>query len=75
MAESVIVAGPENSGFRFSWGLAIAGGVVATAVTFFLLVLGSGFGLLLINPTADESGLEHRPACFDKLSMRGVFMP
>jgi hypothetical protein len=50
MAESVIVAAPENSGFRFSWGLAIAGGVVATAVTFFLLVLGSGFGLLLINP-------------------------
>src|SRR5580700_10757043 len=50
MAESVIVAGQENSGFRFSWGLAIAGGVVATAVTFFLLILGSGFGLLLINP-------------------------
>ncbi len=50
MAEFVIVTGQENSGFRFSWGLAIAGGVVATAVTFFLLVLGSGFGLLLINP-------------------------
>ena len=27
-----------------------AGGVVATAVTFFLLVLGSGFGLLLVSP-------------------------
>jgi len=50
MAESIVVAGQENSGFRFSWGLAIAGGVVATAVTFFLLVLGAGFGLLLINP-------------------------
>jgi hypothetical protein len=31
--------------------LAFAGGVAATAVTFFLLTLGSGFGLLLINPT------------------------
>ena len=50
MAESVVVAAPENSGFRFSWGLAIAGGVVATAVIFFLLLLGSGFGLLLVNP-------------------------
>ena len=50
MVETVAVKGEESSGFRFSWGLAFAGGVVATAVTFFLLVLGSGFGLLLINP-------------------------
>jgi hypothetical protein len=41
---------PDNSGYRFSWGLAIAGGVAATATTFFLLTLGSGFGLLLVNP-------------------------
>jgi hypothetical protein len=40
----------EDTGYRFSWGLAIAGGVAATAVTFFLLMLGSGFGLLLVNP-------------------------
>jgi hypothetical protein len=32
--------------------LAIAGGVAATAVTFFLLTLGAGFGLLLVNPVA-----------------------
>jgi hypothetical protein len=50
MVEPVAVTGEESSGFRFSWGLAFAGGVVATAVTFFLLVLGSGFGLLLISP-------------------------
>jgi hypothetical protein len=50
MVEPVAVTGEESSGFRFSWGLAFAGGIVATAVTFFLLVLGSGFGLLLINP-------------------------
>jgi hypothetical protein len=50
MVESVAVTGEESSGFRFSWGLAFAGGVVATAVTLFLLLLGSGFGLLLVNP-------------------------
>jgi hypothetical protein len=51
MADTVVIAeGAENTGYRFSWGLAIAGGVAATAVTFFLLSLGSGFGLLLINP-------------------------
>jgi hypothetical protein len=35
---------------RFSWGLAFAGGIAATAVTFFLLLLGAGFGLLLVHP-------------------------
>ncbi|HEX4159070.1 MAG TPA: hypothetical protein VHY79_11385 [Rhizomicrobium sp.] len=50
MVEPVAITGEESSGFRFSWGLAFAGGVVATAVTFFLLMLGSGFGLLLMNP-------------------------
>jgi hypothetical protein len=50
MVEPVAVTGEENSGFRFSWGLAFAGGVVATAVILFLLLLGSGFGLLLVNP-------------------------
>jgi len=50
MADTVVVEADENTGFRFSWGLAIAGAVVATAVTFFLLTLGSGFGLLLVNP-------------------------
>ncbi len=54
MTDTLVVAeqGEENTGYRFSWGLAIAGGVAATAVTFFLLTLGSGFGLLLVNPAA-----------------------
>lgn len=52
MADTVLIAGEpaETSGYRFSWGLAIAGGIIATAVTFFLLTLGAGFGLLLVNP-------------------------
>lgn len=52
MAETVVVAetGEVSTGYRFSWGLAFAGGVTATAVTFFLLTLGSGFGLLLVHP-------------------------
>jgi hypothetical protein len=49
MTDAVVVA-EENTGFRFSWGLAFAGGVVATVVTLVLLVLGSGFGLLLGSP-------------------------
>lgn len=53
MSETVVIAGQgeENTGYRFSWGLAIMGGVVATAVTFFLLTLGAGFGLLFTHPT------------------------
>jgi hypothetical protein len=52
MTDTVVIAEPaaQNSGYRFSWGLAIGGGVIATAVVFFLLTLGSGFGLLLVNP-------------------------
>jgi hypothetical protein len=52
MTDTVVIAddGPDNTGYRFSWGLAIVGGVAATAMTFFLLMLGSGFGLLLVNP-------------------------
>ncbi len=52
MTDALVIAetGEENTGYRFSWGLAIAGGVAATAVTFFLLSLGSGFGLLLVHP-------------------------
>ena len=52
MADTIVIAeeGVENTGYKFSWGLAIAGGVAATAVTFFVLSLGSGFGLLLVHP-------------------------
>src|SRR5437868_12098851 len=49
MTDTVVVA-DENTGFRFSWGLAFAGGLVAMVVTLVLLILGSGFGLLLVNP-------------------------
>jgi hypothetical protein len=52
MAETVFIAeeSAPGTGYRFSWGLAIVGGVVATAVTFFLLTLGAGFGLLFARP-------------------------
>jgi hypothetical protein len=52
MTDTVVIAegSDENSGYRFSWGLAFAGGVSATAVIFFLLTLGSGFGLMLVHP-------------------------
>jgi hypothetical protein len=50
MTDTVVIENERGSGYRFSWGLAFAGGVAATAVTFFLLTLGSGFGLLLVNP-------------------------
>lgn len=52
MTDTIVIAedGNGDTGSRFSWGLAIAGGVAATAVTFFLLTLGSGFGLLLVHP-------------------------
>jgi len=52
MADTLVIAeeGDENTGYKFSWGLAFAGAVAATAVTFFLLTIGAGFGLLLVNP-------------------------
>lgn len=40
-----------DEGPRFSWAAALAGAVVATAVTFFLLTLGAGVGLSLVNPS------------------------
>lgn len=52
-AEGAVIADSDaNTGYRFSWGLAIAGGVAATAITFFLLTLGSGFGLMLMKPSS-----------------------
>jgi len=52
MTDTVVIAneGPEDTGYKFSWGLAFAGAFAATAVTFFLLSIGAGFGLLLVNP-------------------------
>ena len=52
MTDTLVIAEPDvpSPGYRFSWGLAIGGGVLATAVTFILLTLGAGFGLLLTGP-------------------------
>jgi hypothetical protein len=52
---SEMILEEEGSGYRFSWGLAFAGGIVAMAVTFLLLTLGSGVGLLLVNPASESS--------------------
>lgn len=46
----------EGSGWRFSWGLALAGGAVAVAVTFALLTLGSGVGLLFLKSGEPHTG-------------------
>jgi hypothetical protein len=48
---TIIDAGNDNGGafaHRFSWSAAFAGAFLATAVTFFLLALGAGFGLSLV---------------------------
>lgn len=49
-AATIVSGGNDNEGYfahRFSWSAAFAGAILATAVTFFLLALGSGFGLAL----------------------------
>jgi hypothetical protein len=44
---------------RFNWSAAIVGAVIATAVTFFLVTLGSGVGLALFSvPNASATGLK-----------------
>jgi len=59
MSETILVTGDalaagalaeEDAGSRFSWGLVFAGAIAALAVTFFLLMLGAGFGLMIVNP-------------------------
>ena len=66
MSDAVVIAEEreESIGYRFSWGLAFAGAFAATAVTFFLLTLGSGVGLLLVNPVnlfgSVDPNLSHR---------------
>lgn len=52
-AATIVSGDNDNPNFfrhRFSWSAAFAGAFVATAVTFFLLALGSGFGLVLASP-------------------------
>jgi hypothetical protein len=51
-AATIIDASNDEGGMfahRFSWSAAFAGAFLATAVTFFLLALGAGFGLSLIS--------------------------
>jgi hypothetical protein len=56
MSETIVIAEEdEDTGRNFSWGLAFAGAVTATAVTFFLLTLGSGFGLMLVHPATTSA--------------------
>jgi hypothetical protein len=56
MSETIVIAEEdEGTGRGFSWGLAFAGAVAATAVTFFLLTLGSGFGLMLVHPATTSA--------------------
>jgi hypothetical protein len=47
MTDTLIVDRPI-AGARFSLSLAVAGGIAAAAVTFVVLTLGAGFGLLLV---------------------------
>ncbi|HEX4301655.1 MAG TPA: hypothetical protein VHZ78_02605 [Rhizomicrobium sp.] len=48
--DSATIVSDENDGTpRFSWSAAFAGAFVATAVTLFLLTLGSGVGLSLVS--------------------------
>lgn len=58
---ATIVSGDNDNGdffrHRFSWSAAFAGAFIATAVTFFLLALGSGFGLVLTQHPATPTFL------------------
>jgi hypothetical protein len=45
--DTATIVGEEGN--RFNWGATIAGALIATAVTFFLVTLGSGIGLALVS--------------------------
>src|ERR1700722_16154619 len=53
--DSATIVG-EDAG-RFNWGATIAGALIATAVTFFLVTLGSGIGLALASPRTTATGI------------------
>jgi hypothetical protein len=46
----VVPASPASTSSLFSWSAAIAGAIVATAVTFLIVSLGSGIGLSIASP-------------------------
>lgn len=55
--EATTIVSESEAPRRFSWSAAFAGAFVATAVTFFLLTLGSGVGLSLVTVRhATENG-------------------
>jgi hypothetical protein len=54
MDDAATVVADESS--RFSWGITIAGAVVATATSFFLITLGAGVGLALTTAPATPGG-------------------
>lgn len=49
MATTILSENPILN--RFNWGAVLAGAVVAAATSFFLLLLGAGFGLMLVPAT------------------------
>jgi len=55
--DTATIVGDDAS--RFSWGPVVAGAVIATAVTFFLILVGSGLGLALTSArSATGTGLK-----------------
>jgi hypothetical protein len=52
----VIQAGGAGNITGLSWSVAIAGALVATAVTFIFLSLGSGIGLAVASPSGPSAG-------------------
>ncbi|MEI9885236.1 MAG: hypothetical protein WDN08_01855 [Rhizomicrobium sp.] len=54
--DTATIVSDGESPRRFNWSAAFAGAFVATAVTFFLLTLGSGVGLSLVSAQHATSG-------------------
>ena len=48
------VVGDESSKGATSWGAIVAGGVAAAAATLVLILVGSGLGLTMVSPFANE---------------------
>jgi hypothetical protein len=57
MTTTVIGSDVMMDARRFNWGAAIAGGIAATAVGFFLLTLGAGVGLSLVPHGTKSAGI------------------
>lgn len=53
-ATSVVTDTVESSSSAVSWGPIIAGAFAASAITFILMLVGSGLGLTMISPWSNE---------------------